>query len=146
MKIFGTNSVSIEYVDGTDLYESEDLDYVEIEDVQRSSGINILSAMELKAVAKVDGKIVGCLWDSYYRTEGEYSFDVAVLPEYQRQGIGKMLIDAGIDTFQSEYIDMNPDAKLRLNVVNHDLVNYLVSIGFIVKDRIGDHVIMDYGV
>jgi ribosomal protein S18 acetylase RimI-like enzyme len=146
VKIFGTNNISIEYVDGTDLYESEDLDYVEIEDVQRSSGINILSSMALKAVAKVDGKIVGCLWDSYYASEDEYSFDVAVLPEYQRQGIGKMLIDAGINTFQAEYIDMNPDAKLRLNVVNHDLVNYLVSIGFIVKERIGDHVIMDYGV
>ncbi len=138
MKIFKiANSIQylpVEYDD----YNLEDIDVFNgIENVEKHSGINILRDQEPTIVAVLNGNIVGVLWESF--SGDEYSFDVAVLPEFRRMGIAKKLIDIALSNY-SDYEDMG--AKIKLDVVNPNLESYLKTLGFIVEEKIGGHSIM----
>ena len=131
------NNVRFEYVDGED---NEFEDYDGIDNVAKKSGINILRGKDANMVAIVDDQVVGVLFTEF---DGqEYSFDVAVLPEFQNMGIGKRLTDMGISEYH-QYEDMG-DITMRLDVVNPKMVKLLQSKGLVVTDQQGGHVMMEY--
>ncbi|MFA5132649.1 MAG: GNAT family N-acetyltransferase [Candidatus Paceibacterota bacterium] len=111
------------------------------------SDINILSNKELLA-SFVDvnfegegGVVVAAIFDAY---DGEsYDFDTVVHPKYQGRGLGTQLIEIAMDRFKSEILEMNPDAKLHLDVVNPGMVDFLkTKYGLEVKEEVGSHIIM----
>ena len=109
----------------------------EMQNLEKSSEINILRGKELTTVAINSKKIVGALYEEF---DGhDYSFDVIVSPTMRRQGIAKNLINIALNNF-SMYEEM--DANIKLDVVNKDLENYLKSIGFKTIDIIENHTIM----
>jgi len=114
--------------------------YDGINTVERSSSINILRDKEPNAVYIKDDMIVGVLWDSF--DSEKYSFDVIVLPEYQRSGIAKKLIDTAMSNY-SMFEDSG--AIIELDVVNPQLAKYLKSIGFETVENIQGHEIMRFG-
>ncbi|MFA5731558.1 MAG: GNAT family N-acetyltransferase [Acidithiobacillus sp.] len=54
-----------------------------------------------------------------------FSFSIAVHPNYQKKGIGKKLIQNAI-----QYAKQNEFQSIRLDVVNENLHNYLDQLGF----------------
>ena len=128
-----------------DIDDVEDLtDIIDIYDgitnVERSSSINILRDKEPNSIYIKDDMVVGVLWDSF--DNGKYSFDVVVLPEYQRSGIAKKLIDSAMANY-SMFEDSG--AVIELDVVNPQLAKYLKSIGFETVENIQGHEIMRFG-
>lgn len=78
------------------------------------------------AVDTPEGKrIVSAIFDSYDNGNQEYSFDTVVDHRYQRQGLGKELIDIAMGRFKNEILDADPDAKLNLDVINENIIPYL---------------------
>lgn len=87
--------------------EGADLDFDEVVEVYRDSGLGerrpiadkerfsaMLRNANLVVVCRVESKLVGIarsISDFSYAT---YLSDIAVIPEYQRSGIGRALIDA----------------------------------------------------
>jgi len=65
------------------------------------NGLDIQSNKELARVAVLDGKLLGALWTGW-NTEGGFSFDVVVDPQYRRQGIGSNLVDQAVSLFGLE--------------------------------------------
>lgn len=105
--------------------------------LESSSSINVLRGKEASIVAISNNMIVGALYEEF--SNNEYSFDVIVLPEFQRKGIAKQLINDALSHFYS-YEEMG--AVMRLDVVNSNLEKYLKSIGLKEIDRTDGHVIM----
>jgi len=93
--------------------------------IARASEINLLSHMDLKAIALVKGHVAGALFDSF--VAGKYSFDIVVEPAYRGRGVGGVLLDAGLDEFAElqQY-----GAVLELNVVNPYMRAALLRRGF----------------
>lgn len=58
---------------------------------------------ETSFVAEIDGKIVGTILAGHDGRRGLFHH-VSVLPEYQKQGIGKMLVDNAMNALEKEGI------------------------------------------
>ena len=141
MKIYKVSQSSeINYLNIADTDEfglDSFLVYDAVDYLERNSGINILRGKEVSTIAMSGEKVVGALWDEF---DGEnYSFDVAVLPEYRRMGIAKNLIGDALSNY-SMYQELG--AKIILDVVNVDLANYLQKIGFEVIEEFDGRKIM----
>lgn len=63
---------------------------------------------------------------------------------YQRQGIAKKLIDFAIDEYYMSKEVYGDDFKLKGDVVNPNMVNYLKSKGFVIDDEEHGHILMTY--
>ena len=110
----GFSEVSIDsdgFDDEHDTYELAN----QAEELSRASSVNILRDKELDSVMvdDVTGKVVGGLWASF--DGSSFSFDVIVAPKYQNSGIGKRLIQSGMQLFD-QYAGMG--AELDLHVTN----------------------------
>lgn len=108
-------------------------------DLIKGSGINILSDKDVHLVAIDGSMVVGALYTSL--VGDKYSFDVIVHPDYQRRGIGRKLIQEGIN----EYGNLD-GVDMELDVVNPHMRSVLEDHGLSVKERIGnDRYIMGSG-
>ena len=107
-------------------------------EIQEATGINILTGnIPVSVILTDDGEIVGMLWAG--DDDGEFSFDVAVLPEHQGDGKGSELIDYGMQMYYNEY----NDSELKVDVVNPSLAEHLSDeYGLKVIDRDGEHITM----
>lgn len=115
--------MKIELLFGDDLFDAVFVNNDSWALAQRE-GINFLSDKEFVAghVDTDEGIIVSALVEGY--GNGEYSFDVAVDHRYQKQGLGKELIEIAMGNFEM-YKDVEPDAVLNLDVVNPNIVKFL---------------------
>ena len=109
-------------------------------DLAKSVGVNILSDKEFRAGFEVDGKIVAVLFDA--STREEYSFDVAVAPEYRRRGLGKALVELALDTYEDNREAFGEDYALSLDVINPVMERLLRAMGFVEVGREGNHTLM----
>lgn len=107
--------------------------------IAKQSPISILSDKDLNKVALIGEIVAGALFTGWRREE--FSFDVIVLPQYQRQGIATQLIDAAISEFTWNR-EAVPDAYIKADVVNPYLVPLLQRRGFVMKQQVGGHTIM----
>lgn len=110
-------------------------------------GVTILSDKDFVCghVAETDeGKLlVSASFDSYNAGDSSYSFDTAVHRKYQGQGLGSELIDLAMLRFKNEILDMDPEAVLKLDVINKDIIPYLERAhGLTVQQEVGGHTIM----
>lgn len=104
--------------------------------VAESTGIHILRDKEPVVVAIDEGRVVGALFTSL--VGDSFSFDVAVLAEYQGQGVGRQLIDAGMQEYRNLKFDM-PEVEMNLDVVNPMLQDVLRRRGLEIKKRVNDN-------
>ena len=106
-----------------------------------SSKIHVLSDRELRSVIVHDDAVVAVLYDSINRED--YSFDVVVAPEHQRQGLATFLAKEAIDEYRRLRDDFGEDFKLIVDVVNPSMRRILERLGLVVIEHIaGDRVIM----
>lgn len=96
-------------------------------DVFKKTKISPDSRQKVREVVLPDkgDNVIGALADSWSKVDGEadkpiweYSFDLSVLPDFQKQGIGRQLIENAIKTYESEaglYTEMD-DAYTRIKV------------------------------
>ena len=109
---------------------------VDLDRIQKDSGISILSDKELNTLAVYNGKVVGALYTG--TSGGEYSFDVIVDKSMSGKGIGSALVDMGLSQFR----DFPDDYVLKMDVVNPWVEKYLLKKGLKVVDKVGGHTIM----
>ena len=105
------------FVQSDDYFDEDEYDIHELinqaEYLSRTSSINILRDKELNSVMVDDStkKVVGALWTSF---DGkDFSFDVVVAPDYQNTGLGKKLIQSGMQLFY-EYDEAGADLDLHV--------------------------------
>lgn len=132
-----TDLTGVEFVspDETEIDYYDDLNRLEIE-----SGLYIKSYKELNILALRNGKVIGAL---YGGIRGDtFEFDIIVDKKERGKGIGAKLTDFGIEEYKA-YRDVE-DYKLELDVVNPDMVHFLLKKGFQKKTQYSNHVIMIY--
>lgn len=122
-------------------------------DLAAKSPINILRDKEVNTVAVEDGIVIGALFTSF--VADTFSFDVVVEPTRQRQGIGRELINQGMQEYQYLKSEM-PEIDLKLDVVNPMLQDvmkrrgleekYRVNDDRIIMGALGDRVFQHFGV
>lgn len=116
--------------------------YDQLETMRLESGIRILSDKELDTVYVIDGNVAAAMWISYMADE--FSFDVIVNKNYRRQGLCNRLTKTGLEMYR-EIVQSDPNAKLKLDVVNQHLVEPLKKMGLKVLQMVGGHTLMGYG-
>lgn len=118
------------------------------ERVFRVSSIRCSRDKNISHVAVENDEVIGSLssgWCFGNYDDGEsvaiYSWDLAVLPEHRRKGVGKSLIDAafreynnGKNTFAESY----GRTMMRIWVINPHLFDYMESLGFEEESQHGD--------
>lgn len=125
------------YIDDDEysLYDFND----QITTLERESAIGILRGKEINTIAfdSSEQLIAGILYTELF--DGEFSFDVIVSKRYRRKGIAKKLIDTALDEYRSL---SDSGIKLKLEVVNPNLVEYLKKLGLKETEKHGDTIIM----
>jgi len=117
--------------------EDSDSDMVqEAHDLAKRAGLNILSDKDLRAYIMDDTEMMGALFVGF--TAGKYSFDVAVDPHYQGQGVGSYLTNLGISQFE-EYDEVG---EMEIDAVNPQMASMLETRGFYKVSEQGSHTIM----
>ena len=116
----------------------------EAELVMKQVGIRPDSTKELKLVAVDNDVVIGAVYAGWHRDndeEGEihvFSWDIGVLPKYQGQRVGTMLIDDIMKTYRSEQGDYGDRTMVQLQVVNPRLTTLLINkYGFKLHKEIG---------
>lgn len=131
----------------TNWYRKADMDFksidpeedyeegAEADQVFNQSKIKYPRDSQVREVAIENGVVIGalsCGWQESQDYEPEkvyvYSFDLAVKPEFRRQGVGATLIQRGIAQYESEkhdYQDMGYSTMMRVWVVNPVLIPLL---------------------
>jgi len=103
----------------------------------KESSINILSDKDLKAVAVMDSKVVGAVFDAI--NNNKYSWDTIVHPDYQRRGVAKKLIDFAMQE-KEDLSDAYGGLEYDLDVTNPHMRAYLKQLGFIGDGRSMTHI------
>jgi len=106
----------------------------------KENGVSILSDKEINIVAMFEDEVIGALWTAWSREE--FSFDVVVRKDYQRQGIGKKLVDMAISTFNQDSEAYGDEAIIKADVVNPNMEQMLLKKGFKIEDKYPGHTIM----
>tara|TARA_R110000824_G_scaffold44959_14_gene130486 strand:+ start:537 stop:1526 length:990 start_codon:yes stop_codon:yes gene_type:complete len=110
--------------------------------VADAAGINILSHMDFVVGYESDDVLVAALFDSAESGDDEcYSFDIAVLPNWQKKGLGNLLMDLAIDKYD-ELTEPFPDIRFCLDAVNPTAAAMLKKRGFHETGRSGNHTLM----
>ena len=87
---------------------------------------------DLFLVGKLDGKLVGTVMGGYDGHRG-WVYTLAVAPQHQRSGFGSRLI-AEVETRLVGYGCTKLNLQVRAN--NRDVINFYVSTGYAIEDRI----------
>lgn len=106
--------------------------------IERESGINILRDKEINFIAVINEKVVGGFYSSI--VGDEYSFDIIVDKPYRRMGIGKKLINLGLNDFRQ--LEDELGLQLKLDVVNPHMISYLEKKGLKIIQQYPGHTIM----
>lgn len=109
-----------------------DLDYADAADkIAKDRGLGITRDRDLQYVAIIDDEVVGAGWVAF---DGEnYEFDVAVARGYDRQGIGKALVQDLIAD-RDFACEGNPDATMLVPVTSPAMCRLLETQGFVITD------------
>lgn len=101
------------------------------ERIAKERDLGITRDRELQYVAMIDDQVVGAAWTAF---DGEnYEFDVAVARGFDRNGIGKELVESVIAErdFACEGID---DTTMLIPVTSPGMCRLLEGQGFIITD------------
>jgi len=104
------------------------------------AGINILRHMQFDSGYMEGGELVAVLFT--HADNEEYSFDIAVAPEYQGKGYGAKLMNDAINMYEELKDGPFPDIQFSLDAVNPIAVVMLKKRGFKVTGAEGGHVLM----
>jgi ribosomal protein S18 acetylase RimI-like enzyme len=105
----------------------------------KKNDLGITSDRELAGVLLLEGKVVGATWTS---TDDEsYSFDVLVDSARQGKGLGDYLLDQVVE-IPDETLDIYPDIKLDVYVINNVMQKMLQKRGFEVTETVPHGVLM----
>jgi len=120
--------------------EYGDIDYEaasEVDAIAKKRDLGITSDREIASIARdSEGNIIGGAYTSYDNTSGEYTFDVVVDERFDGKGVGSKLLNEVIE-IPFEIQDMNPDAKVVVDVVNPQMQSMLEARGFEVIEKTG---------
>ncbi len=112
--------------------EESDIDEYEASNeafkIAEETGVNILRDKNLKGILydTQEKKVVGGLWTS--DNSETYSFDIAITPGYQNQGLSSELIKNAIEEYKSQkdmYEEMGEPFGMEVDVINPKLVQIL---------------------
>lgn len=98
-------------------------------DIAKRAGIYVSNDKEPILTATEGGKLVGAAFVSVDHASGEYSFDIAVDPDYQGRKIGTKLLDGVMEDYQSNAWEF-PDMKIQVDAINPIMVKMLAKRGF----------------
>lgn len=114
--------------------------------VAAEAGLYIGGGKDPEYVAIRDDRIVGASFTSFYidqsTNEAEYSFDVAVLPDYQNKGIGTELINRTIEAFRELQNEIHPSTIMRVDVRSPYALKILLRLGAVIESEHGDSTIV----
>jgi GNAT superfamily N-acetyltransferase len=115
-------------------YDAEDA----VREIAKQRDLGITSDRELATVARdANGNVIGGAFTSYDNNTGEYTFDVVVSEDAEGKGVGSKLLDA-VKDLPGDLQDMNPDAKVKVDVVNPNMQKMLEKRGFVVTEKTGE--------
>ena len=98
-----------------------------------------LKVDDLVWVAEVDGDLIGCCMGGYDGVRG-WLYEVSVLREYRRQGVGAMLVeDVTSKLRELGCIKVN----LQVRADNAEVVNFYKTLGFEIEDRLSMDVLFN---
>jgi GNAT superfamily N-acetyltransferase len=148
MKIIRTSEFEVSYID-EDSDEMEDFDIYqamdEADEIFNTVKIRQSNDNRYCFVATIDEKVIGAVSDKWSIDNDDmtatYSWDIAVDPEYQREGVGKKLINSVIQKYESDkdiYEEMDYKTQMRLWVVNPNLADYLETLNFDIESAHGN--------
>lgn len=105
------------------------------DNIAKQRGLGITRDRVLQFVAMFEDQVVGGAWVSF---DGDnYEFDVAVDPNYDRQGIGTKLVQAAVSE-RSEicqgYEEAEDQATMLVPVTSQSMCRLLEKEGFIITD------------
>jgi GNAT superfamily N-acetyltransferase len=139
------------------IYESELDDFDEFEGfygvdpeivdpwrIVRAVNLGVSSRKEFYAGHLLNGQLVSALFVAPAYADC-FSFDVAVLPEYQSRGLGTDLVDTAIEVFEMYEYSKDDDFEYCVQVVNPHMKSLLERKGFYVVESTsaGDEWIME---
>lgn len=120
--------------------EYGDIDYeaeAKVAAIAKKRDLGITRDREIASIARdVDGNIIGGAYTSYDNSSGEYTFDVVVDEAFDGKGVGGKLLNEVIE-LPYEIEEMNPDAKVVVDVVNPQMQSMLEAKGFEVIEKTG---------
>lgn len=118
-----------------------DIDYeaeAEVAEIAKKRDLGITRDREIAAVARDnEGNIVGGAYTAYDNSTGEYTFDVVVDESVDGKGVGSKLLDR-VKDLPFDVQEMNPDATIKVDVVNPQMQAMLEKRGFEVVEKIGE--------
>jgi hypothetical protein len=96
--------------------------------IAKETGVNILRDKNLKGILYDTNEkiVVGALWTS--DGSDTFSFDIAITPKYQNQGLSSELIKNAIEEYKVQkdiYEDMGEPFGMEVDVINPKLVEIL---------------------
>ncbi|MFX0019302.1 MAG: GNAT family N-acetyltransferase [Promethearchaeota archaeon] len=125
--------------------------YEDVVDIWKKTGISVTSSdtkeevkvmlnrnPDLCLIAKLDEKVIGVVMGGFDGRRG-YVHHLAIDPEYQRRGYGKLLIDELIERFQKKRVHKvhlfiekhNKDVIAFYNKLGWDIRSDLIMMSFI---------------
>jgi hypothetical protein len=123
--------------------ELTDADCAALNEMEKDSGIRILSDRELSLAWFVDGKPAGALYTSF--RGDKFTFDTIVAREFRGGVLATRIVREGLRQYFQEILPADPEAELELDVVTQKLVKPLEKMGMVVDRTLGYHVIMKWG-
>lgn len=124
--------------------DSEDADDLDGDPwgLAQSVGVRVLRNKEFRAGYEVKGKVVAALFDDQSDPD-EYSFDIAVSPQFQKLGLGGKLLDLALNLYAEQKEYRGPDYKMHLDVINPAMERMLERKGFVRVDQDRNITIME---
>ena len=119
--------------DGEVDYEAEDA----VRAIAKARGLGITRDREIAMVARdADGNVIGGAFTSF---DGDnYTFDVVVNEENEGKGVGSALTDA-VAKMPSDIGEANPNATMKVDVVNPAMQKMLEARGFEVTEQLDNN-------
>jgi len=91
-------------------------------------GVNVLSHLDFYGgYVNDDGELIGVLFTGI--SGDDYEFDLAIRPDYRRQGLASELMDIAISDYE-EHLEWNPDLVFSLDVISPISRKMLEKRGF----------------
>lgn len=128
--------------------ENEDWELLELaEQVFKVSNIRCSSEKNIRHVAIEHDEVIGslssgwCQGDEYNgKPVAVFSWDLAVLPQHRKKGVGLSLIKAAMQQYESEKEIYANDgySMMRIWVINPILVPVLEKLGFTIESEYQD--------